>query len=218
MTRAIPWLTMPVAACCLAVGLANAQPEEGDLRSFRVGMTVSELPDTGYTGFTCAAEPDHALAGWADYAKCPKGPDGYHAVAFRYGPASNPEAALGDKYRGTKVAGHPTLVALLIDDSGVVEGIRIATDPDVPLYLHKKAFLFATQVKAHYGEQGWHCTDIAPQPGQSPIGDEYINRSCEKTTTTRRYLLTQQLFAKAGKPLRDFVSAAEVTILAAPSK
>lgn len=217
MSGAVSWLTTVMAAC-LAAGIANAQPTQGDLRSFRIGMPVNELPTTGYVGFACAAAPHHALAGWAEYAECPKGEDGFHAVAFRYGRASDPEAALGEDYRGTKVAGHPALVALLIDDHGIVQGIRIATDPDVPLYLHKKAFLFAGQVKARYGEQGWHCTEMAPQPGQSPIGDEFINRSCEKTTATRRYVLTQQLFARTGQPLRDFVSAAEVTILAAPSK
>ncbi|MEO8716280.1 MAG: hypothetical protein ABI369_14830 [Acetobacteraceae bacterium] len=191
----------------------TADAGEDDLRQFSIGMKAGALPNTGYTDFACAQDPAHKLDGWAGYAGCPSDKRGLHEVAFRYDRDSNPGAYLGDRYRGTRVGGHPVLIALLFDDGGSVAGIRIATDPDVRLYERKKAFLFAGQVKARYGAQGWHCTDAEPRGDREPIGGVFIDKHCEKTTPTRRLLLDQQLYRRADRPIEDFVSAAEVTIL-----
>jgi mono/diheme cytochrome c family protein len=46
---------------------ADEAAPRSDLREFRIGMPVSALPKTGYTGFGCADDPRHALSGWAGY-------------------------------------------------------------------------------------------------------------------------------------------------------
>ncbi len=101
----------------------------------------------------------------------------------------------------TQVAGHPVELALLIDNTGEVAGIRIDTDPHARLYLHKKAFLFALQVRARFGEEGWTCRQTEPAPTEQPVGGVFIHEHCEKTTESRRYLLDRELFRDPSKDL-----------------
>jgi hypothetical protein len=190
-----------VPACALAT-------EQNDLREFRVGMAVSALPETGYSGFTCAGEPLRKLSGWGDYRACPAQPDGNRVVSFRYG-----GSAPGDEDGArTEVGGQPVSLALLIDDNARVSGIRIETDPHTRLYMHKKAFLFGLQVRARFGEDGWSCRQTAPTPTEQPVGGVFIHEHCEKITPTRHFTLDRQLFRDPAKDLRDFTDATQVTI------
>jgi hypothetical protein len=121
-------------------------------------MRVDELPKSGYGSFMCAAEPDRKLNGWDEFRSCPKDASGFHALRFRYDEKANPFAKANSLYEGTKVAGHPVLLTLLLGDDARVAGLVIETDPSAPLYLRKKAFLFADQIKSRWGEDGWTCT------------------------------------------------------------
>jgi hypothetical protein len=197
-----------VIAASLLPACAIASPQN-DLRDIRIGMQVSELPRSGYGGFACEADPRKQLSGWEAYQTCPASADGTYAVSFRYddgGPGGE------DK---TEVAGHPVELALLIDNNGQVAGIKIDTDPHARLYMHKKAFLFALQVRARFGEEGWTCQQTAPAPTEQPVGGVFIHEHCEKTTDARRYLLDRELFRDPSKDLRDFTNATQLTILRA---
>jgi hypothetical protein len=187
-----------------------AMAEQNDLREFRVGMPVSALPQSGYGDFACAAEPAKTLSGWNDYKACPAGTDGTHAVSFRYD--GNPSTQ-GE----TVVAGQPVTLALLIDDQAEVTGLRIATDPHTRLYLHKKAHLFAIQVRARFGEDGWTCQKFEPTATEQPIGGVFFHDHCEKVTEARRFLLDRELFRDPAKPLIDFTDSTQLTILKSDS-
>jgi hypothetical protein len=192
---------------------AAAEPAGGnDLREFRVGMAVRDLPNEGYTGFACADDPARTLRGWDEYAACPADGDGLHGVRFRFDDALNPRAGL-DKYEGTQVAGHPVLLMLLIGDDQHVDGLRIETDPEARLYLRKKAFLFANQIKARYGEEGWACRSQPAAGDEEPVGGVFIKEHCEKTTAGRQLVLERELLQHAGQDLRKFVGATRLTIL-----
>ena len=201
-------------AAGLALGASAAEnPLKGDLRDLRVGMTVAELPAEGYTDFACGndgAKPGMALHGWQEFGKCPPDSKGLHEVAFAFAPS--PLEALGDRWEGTKVAGHPVIPSLLIDDGGVVQGLRIVTDPDARLYLKKKAFLFGIRVMGRYGRDGWRCTEAKPGAGRSPIGGMFIDRRCEKTFADRRLVLDTELYRAAGQEGRDYTDAARLEI------
>ena len=201
-----------ILACLV---LAPAAPAAAsDLREFSVGMPSTALPPTGYVDFACADVPDHKLAGWADWRDCPADTRGLRAVSFRYDEHYNQLARFSDDADGTKVGGHPVLVALLIGDEGRVDGLRITTDPSARLYLHKKAFLFSHQVMARFGEDGWQCQDAKPADGEEPLGGVFVKEHCEKVTADRHFLLDSALYRRTGEPLRNFVSGAELTILA----
>ncbi len=185
------------------------------MREFRVGQSVQQLPASGYTGFRCADAPAKTLDGWQGYASCPRDARGLHAVAFQYGPSANSLSAVNDSYEGTRVAGQPVLLALLIGDDGRVDGISIRTDPKVRLYLRKKAFLFGLQARARYGADGWTCQEAPPGLGEEPVGGVFVKEHCEKTTATRHLIVDRQLYRRAEQPLKDFVGASELLILPA---
>jgi hypothetical protein len=201
------------AALALAVlaGAATAaeDPLEGDLRDLRVGMRVAELPAEGYVDLACGSNGAQ-LDGWADYAGCPPDAVGLHEVTFAFAPS--PLAALGDRWEGTKVAGHPVIPSLLIDDAGVVQGIRIVTDPDARLYLRKKAFLLGIRVMGRYGRDGWRCVEAEPGEGRAPVGGMFIDRRCEKIFHDRRLILETDLYRAAGQEGRDFTDATRLEI------
>jgi hypothetical protein len=195
--------------------ISAAAQEPTDLREFRLGDPVQALPPSGYTGFACANAPAEVLSSWMDYAKCPRDERGLHAVSFRYDPAANFIGQVNNTYEGTRVAGQPVLLSLLIADSGIVEGIRIATDPSARLYLRKKAFLFGLQARQRYGEEGWNCDELAPATDEQPVGGVFVKEHCQKTTTTRRLIIDRELYRRAGQKLEDFIGRSQVLILRA---
>ena len=191
-----------IAAVLLPTCAIAAEPN--DLREFRVGMSTSELPESGYGAFACADDPARKLSDWREYSSCPAGKDGSHAVSFRYDNAGG---------RETEVGGQPVNLALLIGDNAKVTGLRIETDQQARLYLHKKAYLFGQQVRARFGEDGWSCDKIAPTAMEQPVGGVFVHEHCEKVTESRRFVLDRQLYRDPAKDLRDFTDATQLTIL-----
>ncbi len=194
-------------------GPAAAAGPENDLREFRIGMAVDEMPRTGYLGYACAAGPGRKLEGWQAYGQCPPEASGWHAVRFAYDEAANPLAKVNGLYEGTKVGGHPVLLTALIGDDGRLHGLVIETDPAARLYLRKKAFLFGEQVKARYGDAGWTCASREPSAEQEPVGGMFMNEHCEKATPARKLTLDRMMFRRAGQDLKDFVSRSRLEIL-----
>lgn len=205
-------MSIVALACGLSAGPARAaeDPLEGDLRDLRVGMRVAELPAEGYVDLACGGEPGVALASWAEFARCPQDADGLREVTFAY--AESPLAELGDRWEGTKVAGHPVIPSLLIDEAGLVQGIRIVTDPDTRLYLKKKAFLLGIRVMGRYGRDGWTCTEAEPGAGRTPVGGMFIDRRCEKVFHDRRLILETDLYRTAEQQGQEFTGATRLEI------
>ncbi len=198
---------------CFVLRCYAQQPN--DLREFRIGKSVQELPVRGYIHFHCADAADTALSRWQDYLRCPSDARGLYGIAFEFDPSDNLRALTNDSYEGTRVAGQPVRLALLISVDGHVGGIRIQTDPNARLYLRKKAFLFGLQARAHYGSNGWNCEEAKPRPDEEPVGGIFIKEHCEKTTTTRHLIVDRQLYRPVQKPLHDFVGVSSLLILSA---
>ena len=206
---------------CLAAGVflpAPARAAEGsDLRDLRVGMSIDEIPADEYIDLACAAAPDRRLAGWAEYRACSADAAGLHAVSFHFNERLNPLAQVNDKYEGTRVAGHPVLLTLLIDDAGIVDTLRIDTDPQARLFWRKKAYLLALAVKSRYGEEGWECRSKGPESGETPVGGLFIREHCEKGVDRRKLLLDQSVYRRPGQSMSDFVNETHIEIRRAAS-
>jgi hypothetical protein len=207
-----------IALALSTPGWSAEDPLQGDLRDLRVGMQVGDLPAVGYVGLACGndgGEPGQALASWAEFDRCPADAAGLREIAFEYDDSLQPWAAVSDKWEGTQVAGHPVIPSLLIDDQGVVQRIRIVTDPEARLYLKKKAFLLPIRVMGRYGRDGWQCTETPPGDGRSPVGGMFIDRRCEKTWQGRRLILDTDLYRAAGQEGQEFTGASRLEILQA---
>jgi len=195
------------------VAVAADDPLEGDLRELRVGMTVAELPPEGYVDLACGSDggqPGAALGDWTEFQRCPADGAGLREVAFGF--AESRLAELGDQWEGTKVAGHPVVPSLLIDEGGVVQGIRIVTDPEARLYLKKKAFLLGIRVMGRYGRDGWTCIDAEPDAAKAPVGGMLIDRRCEKTFHDRHLILKTDLYRTAEQRGQEFTGATRLEI------
>jgi hypothetical protein len=194
-----------LASIGFGAGLAVAQESGGnDLRDIRIGMAVTDLPAAGYVHFACANEQGHAIKVWSDWPSCAADKDGLHAVRFDYDPSTSRD--------GTMVAGHPAILTLLIDDKGVVGGLRIETDPKARLYIRKKAFLLGLQVKSRYGTDGWSCQEAQPDKGEQPLGGVYLNETCLKTTEGRSITVERRLFRNSDPDVKNFVDETRVLI------
>src|SRR5882757_4119116 len=211
-----PRLSGILAAVLLAlqgVALANspAWAEEfsgNDLRDIRLGMAVTELQESGYVDFACAADPKHALAGWTNWRDCAADAGGTRAIRFGYDPSTSRD--------GTMVAGHPAILTLLIDDTGHVAGLQIETDPKARLYIRKKAFLLGIQAKSRYGLEGWACTDGQPGAGGAqPVGGVYLRERCTKTVSGRALVIERNLFRRPDQDAKSFVDETRISILRA---
>jgi hypothetical protein len=197
------------AAVLLAAMTAGAEPT--DLREFRVGMKVGDLPASGYL-LSCRREPETKLAAWTEFARCTAEEAGLHAVAVRYDDDANPLASINDKWEGTKVGGHPVELTFLIGDDAVLRALRIVTDPNARPFLRKKAFLLGRQVKLHYGEEGWVCSAEPPAEGESAVGGRFVKSRCEKTVDRRHLVLDERLYRKPGQAPPDFYSEVRLEV------
>ena len=213
MDRRMRWSV--VAAGLLAwqaVALAHspARTEEfggNDLRDIRLGMAVTELAESGYVDFSCAADPKRTLSGWKDWRDCAADANGTRSIRFGYDPATSRD--------GTMVAGHPAILTLLIDDTGQVSGLQIETDPKARLYIRKKAFLLGIQARSRYGPDGWACSESRPEPGEQPVGGVYLRERCTKTVSGRSLVVERNLFRRSDQDTRNFVDETRIRILRA---
>jgi hypothetical protein len=184
---------------------AGKDSSSNDLRDIRLGMPATDLPDAGYVNLACATDPQKTLAAWTGWRDCPADASGFHAIRFGYDPATSPE--------GTIVAGHPAILTLLVDDAGIVSGLRIETDPIARLYIRKKAFLFGTQVKSRYGSDGWSCTQAQPDAGEQPVGGVFVRERCTKAIPNRSIVVERNLYRKPDQDMKSFVDETRMTIL-----
>jgi hypothetical protein len=200
-----------IVALHVAVGVAWAE-DDGDLRDLRVGMAVGAIPAGEYVDLACAASPERKLTGFDQFGDCPADPDGQRAVTFHFNEKLNPLAQVNDKYEGTKVAGHPVVLTLVIDAAGTVDRLRIDTDPQARLFLRKKAHLLALVVKSRYGEDGWTCHDAGPVGGETPVGGVFVNQHCEKAAAGRSFALDRAVYRRPGQSTNDFVNETHLEI------
>jgi hypothetical protein len=194
-------LTTPAAA----QDPGGKNSDGNDLRDIRLGMPATDLPDAGYVNLACATDPQKTLTTWTGWRDCPADPSGFHAIRFGYDPATSRE--------GTIVAGHPAILTLLVDDAGIVSGLRIETDPKARLYIRKKAFLFGIQVKSRYGLDGWSCTEAQPEAGEQPVGGVFVRERCTKAVHNRSIVVERNLFRKPEQDIKSFVDETRMTIL-----
>jgi hypothetical protein len=190
---------------------ASAQ-ESGDLRDLRVGMSISAIPPSEYLDLSCAGTNNRTIDGWSDFRNCPKTAAGLYSISFRFNDRLNALAQVNDSYRGTRVAGHPVVLTVLIDEGATIDALRIDTDPQARLFWRKKAYLLALAFKNRYGEDGWECRNREPTEGQVAVGGVLIMEHCEKNADGRKLVLDRSVYRRPGQPIDDFVNETHIEI------
>ncbi|MCC7253970.1 hypothetical protein [Hyphomicrobium sp.] len=191
---------------------ADTSAVRSDLRDLRVGMKLGEIPAGGYVNLRCATEAEKTLASWFDYKQCAVDGYGRHAVHFEFDEKTNVLGSLDDKYRGTKVGGHPVILTLLIDHTERVVGLDIETDNNTRLFLRKKAHMLGRQAMSFYGDDGWTCERRQPGSDEAPIGGLFIRERCSKTVDGKDIVVHRDFYRPLHGELKDFVSTAKIEV------
>lgn len=214
MRLAIRILTGSLAVF-LGQSVLAAESANNDLRDFRIGMSASALPEMGYGNFTCAGagstEPV-TLDSWSGFARCPADAEGLHEVSFDYTATRVEFVKANNKWAGTRVFGHPSLLSLLLDDEGTVRKIRIETDPSAGRYMRKKAFLLGERSKYRFSPATWQCEELPLAADEEPIGGVVYKERCVNNFADRVVKLEIDLYRKREQPPGAFVNATRIEI------
>lgn len=199
----------------LTLGLATAARAEfaPEFRQLGLGVDAATLATDGYEGFACGTNggpPGLTLTGWADYMKCaPEPASGLHEVYAEYGTRIGrisemfreqfEEELWLQQYGGTRMANFPVVLSLLFDDAGIARGFRVVTDTRAAIEDRGRAYLLRQRVMPMYGDGEWDCIDRPPKPGESGVGDVFINQVCKKTLDGKYVRIETHFFRRPGQ-------------------
>ncbi len=177
-----------------AAGAASSRDQHlPSVWDLELGTHARLLPTDDFSDFACGTNggpPSNTLTSWTGYNSCP--PDaatGLHEVYFEYddeaeyrGRARNLDLQVM-RHEYTRVNGVPVIASALFDSDGFLVGLRLVTDPRVPVEIREKGTILGGFLAARFGEQGWTCTDLPRQAGESEYKGVFIKRQCERTAT-----------------------------------
>ena len=172
-------------------------PFANDLRDFKVGSSIEEVPERGYVNLRCKDKTE--IFKWSSFKKCEKSSNNYYVITFEY----DERFAVTEEFEGTQVSGHPVLINIAVDESGILQEININTDPKAPFYFRKQSHLLWLRVYSKYGSQGWECTDRTPEKNHIKIGKKYINNKCVKLVKDKLITIQSQFYFIGDKSNRD---------------
>src|SRR5207253_2878229 len=132
-----------VTLIAIILGLVSAAGAEtlhrASVWDLKLGEPIAAQPaPEEFRGFACGSNggaPRMQITGWADFARCRAEPNGLHEVYFEYDDELEYIARARDldreitRWAGTTESAHPVIVSALFDDAGVLQGIRMVTDP-----------------------------------------------------------------------------------------
>jgi hypothetical protein len=187
MTRLIRILCL--LAAMAAPAQAQQRPTRTEIWDLKLGSSLTDLPDdfTDYACGTNGGPPSLALTGWRDFRRCRPEPDRLREIYIRYDDEleywakANSFATEIQKYSGTKVFDFPVVLSARFDDTGILKGIRIVSDPRDTSRDREEAYLLRNFLNARYGREGWDCVDLAPEDGETPVFRTFIKQRCKKT-------------------------------------
>jgi len=194
------WLaTLLVAGVLSTPALAQIKPNAEDVQAglvpaftiwdVKLGAPVTDIPEMEVVDISCGTNggpPSTPLKTFAEYTRCQAEPSGLREIYF----ANDDELdyiakALDSEYRvqqgGTTIYAHPIVQSALVDEQGVVRGIRIITDDRAELRDRRLAVTLAKNLKGRYKAWQPACEDIPPAAGENPVGKEFTHEICTGT-------------------------------------
>ncbi len=220
-------MPLKLSAGFLAVLLCATTPAAAqELRrltvwDLKLGEPVAAQPKPEeFRGFACGSNggpPRLRLTGWGDFKRCNAEASGLHEVYFEYDDELEYIARAKDlemnitRWAGTTEVRFPVLVSALFDDSGVLRGVRLVTDPradhqdhitEANLRKRAEAYVLGGILASRFGiDASRHCQSLPAAEGESTVGALLIKQSCElnDVANNRRILLRANYFRKPGQ-------------------
>ncbi len=214
MRQPVLRIVLAALATALAAPVAvAADSPKVTIFDIHLGMSAAQMPAEDLVEPACGTNggpPGIPLSGFDNFRICPAEENGLREVTFIY----DDEQAYRAKARrdlialqnvdGTRVLDQPVIVSVLFDNAGIIQGIRIVTDPKALAQTRFNAFQLRIHYKARYGEDGWSCADLPPAAGETPIGQMFVKERCRKQLPDGTDVILQSnFFHKAGQSAFD---------------
>jgi hypothetical protein len=189
-----------------------------------LGASVDKMPALiEFKSYACGSDggaPLKALEGWLDFRQCAPELSGLHEVYFEYDDEAEYIARAHEDIRigrdvGTVDKSFPIIASALFDDAGILQGIRLVTDPRYEqqpdndfanLRARGEHYLLAAYLAGQFKMTAVaDCVQVPLGPHESGVGSNAIKMACERTDAAerRRYVMQQRYFRKAGQNARD---------------
>jgi hypothetical protein len=186
---------------------AQSRREQGELRGLKLGLDARTMSADGFGEFACGSNggpPRQRLIDWSEFGKCRPEESGLHEIYARFddideyiGRATDDPVTMGRM--GTRVAGHPIILSVLVDPGGVLRGLRFVSDPRGDPGARRMAHLLRLAIINRYDPAGWNCTDFPAAPGESPVGGIFLKQRCEKVSEGRHLMVEARFLRKPGQ-------------------
>ncbi|MCW5697153.1 MAG: pentapeptide repeat-containing protein [Bauldia sp.] len=209
-----------VATSVLAIAAASGALAQDSasgrstIRDVVIGAPLSEQPPD-FQEFACGTNGGPAsllINSLADFGLCPAEPTGLHEVQFRYNDElhyvalAQRDPLRAELFQGTRIGNFPIIASMLIDDAGIVRGVRGVTDDRVSDRTRRMAYSMGDFVRTVYGSQGWDCTDLPRAEGESEVGNSFIKEDCSRVQDGFLMTTRTRLFRRPGQSLIDPVN------------
>jgi hypothetical protein len=209
------------AMLCFPAAAAEPALHRATIWDLVLGAPISaQPPPQEFQAFACGSNggaPRAPLTGWADFKRCPTDADGLHEVYFEYDDeleyiarAHDNETAIS-RWAGTHEVTFPVIASALFDDSGILKGIRLVTDPrpdhknDITEAERKKreeSYQLGGVMASRFGmEADRDCKSLPLAEGEGSVGSLFVKQVCERSDPAagRRYVVRVNLYRKPGQ-------------------
>ena len=167
---------------------AGDRPTRLEVWDLKLGTQLEALPDefVDYACGTNGGPPATPLNGWREAQRCRPEASGLREIYFRYDDEleywakANNLLPQMEQYAGTKTYGFPVTVSALIDEGGVLRGVRVVSDPRGDTHNRGEAYLLRNFLTARFGRDGWACESLPPQDSETPVDGIFVKERCRK--------------------------------------
>ena len=196
---------LAVLAIALSAPASAQQARAPRIWDIPFGTHVGDLPVAEFVDAACGTNGGPAglpLAGFTNYARCMPEASGLREVWFIY---DDTREYIGLALRNalirsaTTLLDQPVILSYLIDADGLVQGLRIVTDPRAPASLRLAAHEVALVFKARYDLAESDCADISAGAGEVPIDSVFFKERCVREAGGLRVVVEQRFFYKPGQ-------------------
>ncbi|HTJ59171.1 MAG TPA: hypothetical protein VL418_16655 [Devosiaceae bacterium] len=202
------FLAMMTTASLIWPAVAARYPVQGDVWKIQLGQPTTAIPE-GFADFACGTNggpPSQPLSGWSDFMTCTPEANGWREVYFRYddeleywAKANNYDEIIAGA--GTKVYGIPAVMSVLIDNKGIIKGLRLVNDPrDDSVRLEDQEALYSFLRNRFMSTGGkWNCTSQPLANGESPVNGTFVKDDCSMSVNGTQYSLSARYLRRAGE-------------------
>ena len=184
------------------------RPTRLEVWDLQLGTQLEALPDefVDYACGTNGGPPATPLNGWREVRRCRPEASGLREIYFRYDDEleywakANNLLPQMEQYSGTKTYGFPVTVSALIDDGGMLRGIRLVSDPRGDTQNRDEAYLLRNFLTARFGRDGWACESLPPEDGETPVDGIFVKERCRKDLAARDHRRAHDAASAQGRP------------------